>query len=231
MISISSKISAFFAFILLLYSTSEATAKDNELWAGYKWQFPLTEDLSLRFANEARLFRDVTTVKQLLQDIGVRYDITDYLDATFSYRFRMKQHDPTEQQFSPFHEINFAASASFSYDEVDFSYRARFQKEFRDDKKSNDEYFRNRIVAQTKITKQLRPFVYSELFYRLNYHKGDRFNAVRLGLGMDWKITNTTALTGSYTYEEEFNVEEPELRNIWGLEISFNLGKGISLLD
>jgi hypothetical protein len=231
MILISRKISVLAVLIILILSASEATAKDNEMWTGYKWQLPLTDDLSLRFGNEVRLFRDITTVKQLLQDIGVRYNITDYLNATFYYRFRMKQHDPTEQQFSPFHEINFASSVSFSYENVDFSYRVRYQKEFRDDKKSNDEYFRNRLVAQTKIIKQLKPFIYSELFYRLNYHKGDRFNAVRLGLGLDWKIAKTISLSGSYTYEEEFNIEKPELRNIWGLEISFNLGKGISILD
>lgn len=225
------KISALIVFIVILYSSSNVKAKDNEMWTGYKWQLPLTEDLSLRFANEVRLFRDITTVKQLLQDIGIRFNITDYLDATFYYRLRMKQHDPTEQLFSPFHEINFASSIDFSYDEIDFSYRARYQKEFRDDKKSNNEYFRNRIVAQTKITKQLRTFVYSELFYRLNYHKGDRFNAVRLGFGLDWKIAKIVSLSGSYTYEEEFNIEEPELRNIWGLEISFDIGKGISVLD
>lgn len=216
---------------MLIFCTTTLQSKDDEMWTGYKWQLPLTDDLSLRFANEVRLFREITTVKQILQDVGIRYNITDYLDATFFYRFRMKQSDPTEQIFEPFHEINLASSVDFSYDIIDFSYRIRYQKEFRDDKKSHDEYVRNRLVAQTKLTKEIRPFVFSELFYRVNYHKGDRFNAIRLGLGVDWKITKAVAITGSYTYEEEFNIEDPELRNIWGLELSFNLGKGISILD
>lgn len=217
--------------VLFVLCYSLGMSKDNELWTGYKWQYTINNDFSLRFANQARIYRDVTTVKQLLHDFGVRYSVTDFADITAFYRLRLKHRDPSKEVYQPFHEINLAASAGMEYESIDFSYRLRYQKEFRDDKKSHDEYLRNRIVAQAKHLKDFRPYVYGEIFYRVNYHKGDRFNAYRLGLGMDWRISKSVRLSGSYTYEEEFNIEEPELRNIWGLEMSFNLGRAISVLD
>ncbi len=221
----------FIIFGLILLCYSSGVSKDNELWLGYRWQYTINKDFSLRFANQVRIFRDATTVKQLLHDFGVRYSVADFADLTVFYRLQLKHQDPSKEMYQPFHEINLAASAGFEYESIELSYRLRHQKEFRDNKKSHAEYIRNRIAAQSKHLKDFRPFAYGEVFYRMNYHKGDRFNAYRLGLGMDWRINKSLRLSGSYTYEEEFNADEPELRNIWGLELSFNLGRRVSILD
>lgn len=223
------KISKIFSLILLfgLFLVSSAKSKDNELWTGYEWQFPVTGDLSLKFGEQVRIFRDITTVKQILNDFGLKYEILKYLEATAYYRLRMKQDDPSENQFLPYHELNLAVSASFEYKPVDFSYRIRYQKEFRDDKKSHEEYIRNRILAETKITKEIRPFAYYELFYRMNYHKGDRFDNFRAGLGIEWRAFKNVKFEFSYSIENEFNIEEPQAKNIFGLNASFSLdGKG-----
>lgn len=218
------KVVSICLFLFISFSIN-SPAKDNELWTGHEWQFPVTKDISVKFAEQVRMYRDASTVKQLLNDFGFKYELFDFLDATAYYRLRLKQEDPSEQIFKPFHELNLALTAGYEYKPVDFSFRMRYQKEFRDDKKSDDEYLRSRILAETKITKELRPFVYYELFYRMNYHKGDRFDNYRLGLGLEWRAFKNVKFEAMYSIEEEFNMEEPQSKNIFGLNVSFSLDK------
>ncbi|MBZ0243183.1 MAG: DUF2490 domain-containing protein, partial [Bacteroidales bacterium] len=221
------QVASVYLFLFFTFSYI-SLSKDNELWTGYEWQFPITNELSLKFGEQVRMYRDVTTVKQLLNDFGFKSEVFDFLDATAYYRLRMKQDNPTTQTFLPYHELNLALTAGYEYKPVDFSFRMRYQKEFRDDKKSDDEYLRSRILAETKITKELRPFVYYELFYRMNYHKGDRFDNYRLGLGMEWRAFKNVKFEAMYSIEEEFNMEDPQSKNIFGLNVSFSLDKSES---
>lgn len=211
--------------ILAVCARYDSIAKDNELWTGYEWQMGLTDNLSLKIGEQVRFFRDITTVKQLLNDFGFKYSIFESLSATAFYRLRLKQTDPSNQIFKPYHEINLAASYDFDYKPVQFSYRLRYQKEFKDDKKSNEEYFRNRLIAETKVAKDFIPYVYGELFYRVNYHKGDRFDNYRLGFGFEFRMIKAIKLSAGYTYEETFNDPEPQSRNIFGLNANINLDK------
>jgi hypothetical protein len=207
--------------ILLLAFT--VYAKDNELWVGGEFGVDLINKISLETGEQLRIYKSISVLQQSITDIGLKYELNKYFDAGLFYRLHMR-YNQESQKLTPRHEININLYINYKIDDIQLLYRFKYQYEFIREKDENEQHIRNRLKIRANYLNQLKPYLLTELYYRYDWSKGDRFDKYRLSLGLDWKINKMNTLTIFYMYEEEINVKSPNISNIFGLFYGFSIG-------
>ncbi|MFH1050971.1 MAG: DUF2490 domain-containing protein [bacterium] len=199
---------------------------DNELWSGIEIGLPITKKLELSLEHEIRWNQGMEKINWHISDAGLAYSFNKEFKVSASYDYRSRK-DRWQ------HVVN----GNFHYDnkfwKIKYSYRLRYQEKYRwkvtkkkqlTEKMSDEDQIRNRFMFEYDTDMWLTPFISAELFYLVNNDEySDRFDVLRLYLGVDIDTFKDQKLTIYYMAEHEFNVLEPNISNVLGIFYSFDL--------
>ncbi len=248
-LSLSNDVGKLFKVALLVsfLNTSNLISQtyDNELWSGIGIDLPITKDLELSLEQEIRLANDMEIVDWNISDIGLSYSFNKKLKISSSYNYRSSK-DRWQ------HVFNTNIYYDNKYKKIKYTYRLRYQEKYKYKFEWNNEgekrieegfesHIRNRIMFVYNTDMWLKPFTGFELYYLLghaDYPKkikvqgsdkiyinrySDRFDVLRMYLGVDIDTFKDQKLTLYYMSEHEFNIEEPNISNVIGVFYSFDL--------
>jgi hypothetical protein len=98
--------------------------------------------------------------------------------------------------------------------------RSRLQYTFREGINPLTE--RVRLKLDYKLEKDLRVYIYEEVFYRVQHRKGPKWSDLRFGFGAKYKINKQFSVDLSYIRMTELNKKRPEVMNVVQLELNFD---------
>ncbi len=195
-------------FICASYVVS-AQDNENEIWKGLEVELELTKDFAIEIEEEMRLRKSGEKIKNNLTSIGFKYELNDFVKLKMAYRYNLY----TDKRQ---HELRPTLYFDYDLDRFEFTYRLRYDKEYRVDKSDRD-YLRNRLSIDYNLSGPVNPFVNSEVYYRFNWKKGDRFMKYRLTAGAEIDLGGDSELELFYRYENDFNMDENDIERIFAI--------------
>ncbi len=198
--------------IFIATSAARGQQEDFSLWASLDLEthlnkrFDLVVELSDRFHENATR-RDVT-----FMEAGLEYS-KKWLSAGIAYRFENKTGEDAGYVLG--HKFIGFVSAEAESGRFTFSLRNKFQAEYVAVKSSENgplpvSYDRTRGKVDYNIRKSpLKPYVFYEVFSRVNADKRNMIARTRIGTGMTCKINSKNKFGLDFYYDHEANVPRP----------------------
>ncbi len=198
----------FFCSCLIIFSivTAQSQDNENEFWMGMQIEFELSKDLDFEYEQEIRLRNSGKNMKNSIASYGFQYDLHKYVDLALAYRYNLY----TDKKQ---HELRPTIYLEYEIDRFEFQLRSRYDKEYRVDD-NNRVFWRNKFAIDYNLKGPVNPYLSSEAFYRFNWDEGDRFLKYKLSVGVEINLDNGHELDIFYRYENEFNIEEPDIERI-----------------
>jgi hypothetical protein len=211
--------------------------QDVNTWTGMSVSKDLNKKFTLAYEMQTRFYKNSTTLKTYLNQVGLEYELVEGLDASFEYRFSRKKKD-----YYFLSENRFMLNLSYGYKidpaNIKLSVRARFQNEFDRLKVINnfikptiENKFRIKFTVKYKNPdfKLIQPFLAYELFSVLGNSTSlvsrNRFIG---GLGIDLKKGHGVKIY----YINQTDLDSPlEKNHIYSIQYSYNLDKIFYNLD
>lgn len=239
MIKISKSIYSYsfiFFFFIIVNSQYALAEDDRKLWISSKYDIELIDDFSLSAEQEIRLTNKMEEFDQALISLGGEYKITNNIRFFAGYRGRAKNYD-----YIYFYQNEAITHLSFKNEIIDdLTFDIRLRANIRYDKDdANEVYLRPRIKFNYKLFDFVSPYFEFEALYRTLYEKkvkydnngeklpepiyvtGDKFDETRTTIGLAFDLPRKITLDLFYTYQNEFNVKNPNDANVVGLSLKF----------
>ncbi|MBI5324599.1 MAG: DUF2490 domain-containing protein [Ignavibacteriae bacterium] len=196
-------------FVIFNFQLINAQKKDTELWTGFAIDIPIWENLSFEPSEEFRFDNGISQLKSAITDLGLKYKINKYFKVAATYRLHVRPELPN-------HALYLKGYFRYNFEPLDFTYKLTYKKKF-EEFNQTQEHIRNKVTLEYEASKLIRPFIAYELFYRLNYKKGDRFDNYRFYLGCNLRINKDHEIQLYYMREEEINMKKPNSSDIIGI--------------
>lgn len=202
----------FLSIIILIFNISFFYAQnpDTELWTGVSIDFPIIDNLSIEPSEQFRFDNGISELKSAITDLSLKYKINKYFKVLTTYRLYARP------DLLPNHALYFSGFLSYDIEPIELKYKLTYKKKFEEENQTK-EHIRNKITLEYEVDKWIKPFIAYELFYRINYRKGDRFDNYRFYLGINFKINKDHEIQLYYLREEEINMKNPKMSNIIGV--------------
>lgn len=200
------------AFIIVGITPAFAQTDDikptNELWTGFTLKHKLSQKNTFNFDQQTRFTDNVTKVRTVFLELGIRHKINKYFDIKGQYRytFRNSKHNA--------HRISFDARAKWKFKPVklELIYRFRLQNTLINYTGQNIPFLRNRITLKYPFTKKLNSYAEYESFYR--FDTKSKFVANRYTLGLKYDLNKMFGVNLFYQIDQEINVRYLDKRNV-----------------
>lgn len=190
---------------------------DTELWTGGELKLRLTKKLKVDVDEQFRFNDTISSFKAALTEIGLKYKLDKGFSLKGNFRFARRSNKSNRNRFS--------LDVNYDWDKKEFplsiEYRLRFQNTSDASLGKNFTYVRNRIGLDYNLSKLVDPFLFYELYFRLNGK--NEFRVTRFTFGLDWKMTEQLDLTTYYRIDSDINVKKPKKQNIIGVMLSYDL--------
>jgi len=217
--------------LLIPFFGSSQIVTDAHLWTGVGVSAKLNSKLSAGYETQTRFYKNASTLRVYLNQVGVAYKITDDLKVGLDYRFSRKNkgnYFVSENRFM----LNTAYGYKVKPINTKFSIRLRYQNSFDRLKTINEtitpnisNVFRAKIIAKYKQPnfKRIQPFIGAEIFKSLDPSNHNySVDAYRLigGVHLDLPFKNEVKLY--YVYQKNFgNILES--RHIYSIQYNYDL--------
>ena len=137
----------------------------------------------------------------VILQVGLQYEIFENLSLAGTYRYSLI---PTEKSENLLESLDdkrrYTVEVKYKWPRFDngirISYRLRYQHSATHEGKNKD-YLRSRLKVDYKLTKELRPYIALEPYYRLGKNE---MNRIRLYLGSEINVVRTE-IELSYIFE------------------------------
>jgi len=154
-------------------SNSLAQIDDIGLRTGITLQKQITRQLEGSLTEELRLYKDVTTINQLLTEVGISYSVSKKIKAGFTYRFINRNQ---ENYYSKRHRFFVDLAYKEKIKSITLTLRERIQSQFSDYYSSETGkipvwILRSKITAKFDLNKKYSPYLAYELYYVLDNPK------------------------------------------------------------
>jgi hypothetical protein len=219
-------------FILILFLCHLAALpilsqeKDFGLWTSIELEKKIIKNLELDFGLANRMQNNITQRDESFIDMGVSYRYSLFA-AGFGYRFTNNFRFGRNDEYS--HRLFCQLRFRPEWNRFRFDYRLRYQSQYFSLLTSEtgnipDTFIRNRLKISYNIRKSdFSPSFSYEYFYRLKQSDPSEFQRKRLTLGMDYNINKSNTIGVSYIKHETFNVINPRVSHIIGLEYKLEI--------
>jgi hypothetical protein len=182
---------------------------DTELWTGFSLTVPFEKKFQFESDNEIRFDNHIASYKYIQSDIGFCYKLNKNFSFSSAYRLKI-----FESRID--NGIHFNINSDYKFHILKLDYRLRYYVR-QNGEKSASHYIRNKLTLGIDTKSFINPYIASELYYRLLYYKGDRFNTVRYFLGAELDINKDNSVEAFIMNEQEINVEVPASSMVFGL--------------
>ncbi len=183
-----------------LFLTSLGIAA-QELRIGVDYNRTLPAKLEFTSKVQLRTILGPQHIYYMILQVGLEYEIFETLSLAGTYRYSLAPTAKSENLLKSLDDKRrYTAELKYKHPRFDngirLSYRLRYQHSATHEGKSKD-YLRNRLKVDSKLTKELRPYIAFESYYRLGKNEMNRF---RLYLGSEIKVARTE-IELSYIFE------------------------------
>ncbi len=221
------------AAALLIFSGANflnAQTQDFGMWNTISVNKEITNKLVLGLDQEIRFRDNLSTLNLVYTNVGLTYKFTDNFKFSAVYRFIDKHKD--DFSWGVRHRIYFDAAVKVKPGNFNFSYRARYQMEWRGAGYEQYQgsvpeiYFRNLFKVGYKLNDSWEPYLGSEIRFqiqnpRIPYHNG--FDRTRFIGGINYEFNKHHTIGTYFLLQKEWNVSDPETLHILGIEYTFNI--------
>lgn len=222
-----------FAFLGLIGMVGHAQYQDANMWLSAGVNADLTKQLTVSYATEVRLFKNVSTLDSYINDLSASYEPIKNLSFGLDYRYSRKNQ---ESHFEGVHRFGADVSYQYKLDALGLRIkgRVRYQIPFNHFGVINNAvYPDNRNVMRFKLAvkyipvtyKKIQPFTSYELYKAISpkniYNPIDSY---RLTFGVSFDLPKRHAVDVYYLLEKE-NRATPSLNHIYGVQYSYDLFK------
>ncbi|MFM2016680.1 MAG: hypothetical protein RL007_336 [Bacteroidota bacterium] len=221
------------AAALLIFSGANflnAQTQDFGMWNTISVNKEFNKKLSAGIDQEIRFRDNLSTLNLVYTNVGLTYKLSDNFKFSAVYRFIDKHKD--DFTWGVRHRIYFDAAVKVKPGNFNFSYRARYQIEWRgagyEQIHGNvpEIYFRNLFKLGYKVGESWEPYLGSEIRFqiqnpRIPYHNG--FDRTRFIGGLNYELNKHHTIGTYFLYQKEWNVSDPETLHILGIEYTFNI--------
>jgi len=185
--------------ISFLFACIGIAAQELRIGVDYKRMLPA----KLEFTSKVQL-RNILIPQHtyyIVLQVGLEYEIFKNLSLAGTYRYSLTPIGRSENFLKSLYEKQrFTAEVEYKWPRFDngirLSYRLRYQHSATQKGKSKD-YLRSRLQVDYKLTKELRPYIALEPYYRLGKNEINKF---RLYLGSEINVVRTE-IELSYIFE------------------------------
>lgn len=213
----------FYFYLIPLFSFGVAAAQDLpsdlELWQGTEVEYDLNDNWSIELEEQFRLHENINAMKVLFLQTGLQYKAADFLDFKLQYRYSNK---PTVRN-----SRRLAFDTKLKYDipnnPIDIIYRFRMQNTKESYTERHVNYLRNKLELDANLSKLVDPFLAYENFFRVRRYEESESRTNRFTLGLRWRVENDLELQTYFRRDYEHNVSTPNLQNIIGVMIKYDL--------
>jgi hypothetical protein len=217
-----------FIFLFLAFSRMISWSQENDagLWLGLNLEKKITPSLSFTFSEEVRMYENITEVGIIFSDIGLAYKFGTRFRISANYRFINKKrlddsYDNRQRYYFDF--IYREKTPPFI-----LLFRARFQYQYTDifssaEGKVPDYYLRTKLTLKLDFFKRIKPYVYTESFFKLGNPDGILFEGIRYCAGIEYSFNRLHMVDLFYMIQKEYNVNNPETDFIVGIGYYFTL--------
>lgn len=81
---------------------------------------------------------------------------------------------------------------------------------------------RNEIGIDANLTKIVDPFAAYEHFYLIRLEDSET-RTHRFTIGLEWSVENDLSLTTYYRRDQQVNVDSPDIQNVLGIMIKYEI--------
>jgi hypothetical protein len=171
----------------------------------------ITKKLDVVLSEELRFNENITELGTIYTDLGAEYEILPGFKAGAFYRFTCKKR--LDDSYSKINRYYFDLSYGNHIKRFEYSYRIRFQSQYRDYNTRPEghvpvNYIRQKIEFSINTKTRFDPYLVAELWYLLN-SPWNRFDNIRITGGIVTRITKHHFVDTGYIYQQEFNVNNP----------------------
>ncbi len=202
--------------LIILSSAFSYAADDSKLWFSLKHKNEIIDDFFIEFETDLRFDNEISSLYQILFDIGLRYEINKYFKVAGSYRTRGFEYDEFQNEI--------LLKGYFEYDiteNLEFDFRLRYNKRWRE-YDEDKEYIRPRFKLDYDLHKRLKPFLDIEGLYRINDNNPDRFDEVRYTIGVEFDLPAKVDFEIYYAYHDEMNKNNITDSHVLGIKWILN---------
>jgi hypothetical protein len=206
-----------FAVPVFYFSLTEcnAQAQDFQTWSSVTFQKSFSKKVSASAQQQLRLNENSAQLRQIFTDAGFKYEVIKNLSIAGNYRFIVR---PGGIDHRAYADLDY----SWKKKKLAINPRARLQHDFVDGFNDNN-YLRGKLTLEYRITKKWKPFIAGELFYRIFYYRGNKFDEYRLNAGTNFDLNKKNSFKISYLMQQEFNVNARNQNHILAIGYEYDL--------
>jgi hypothetical protein len=197
-------------FVIVLLPVS-AQVNDAGLWTNITLKKKVTKHLDAYLTEELRFDENITELGTIFTDIGATYEILPGFKAGAFYRFICKRR--LDDSYIKAHRYYFDLSYGNHIKRFEFSYRIRFQSQYKDYGSSPEGHvavnqLRQKVHLGINTKTRFDPYLDAEIWY-LIWPPWSNFDNLRISAGIVTRITKHHFIDTGYIYQQEFNVNDP----------------------
>jgi hypothetical protein len=222
------RILAGFVFLFFTFSGMIAWSQENDagLWLSVNLEKKITPALSFTFSEEVRMYENITEVGAIFSDIGLSYKFGPRFRISANYRFINKKR--LDDSYDNRHRYYFDFTYREKITPLILLFRVRFQSQYTDifsspEGKIPDYYSRAKLTLKLDLCKRMKPYIYTESFFKMGTPDGVLFNGIRYCAGIEYSFNRLHMLDLFYMIQKEYNANNPETAFVLGLGYFFTV--------
>ncbi len=207
-----------------------AQTSDFGMWNTVSINKEITDKFSVGIDQEFRLRDNLSTINLFYTNFGAGYKLTDWFKFSLTYRFVDKHKE--DLTWGIRHRIMTDFLFKVKPGDFSFSYRARFQWEWRGAGYTQEYgnvpevFLRNMIKIEYKVTNDIEPYIATEVRWQIQNPRIPYHNSIDRGryiAGVNYEINKHNKIGTYFLFQKEVNVIDRQTLYIWGLEYTINL--------
>jgi hypothetical protein len=207
-----------------LFLSAYSQVNDAGMWLSFNIDKKINKKFSFSLSQELRFNENVTELGTFFTEAGVNYRINKLIRISGNYRFANKR--LIDNTYSQRHRFFADINLRKRFNDFQFSYRARFQNQFKDFySRSNEEmfeyYLRNKISLSYRLNRVFSTYLSFENYTPLN---GENYftDNIRYTLGTEYVFNKSNSIELFYIIQKEYNVNNPYTDFIIGLAYNYS---------
>ena len=203
-------------------------SQDLESWNSLGLKYKASDRFSIGFEQSMRFNKNISTVDQVITDVGFKIKPTPYLNLGLGLRYLADRGG--NELFDYDFRFNLDAAFKHKVKRLSFQYRLRFQNRneiglSRDEGDYFKNYFRLRASAAYNIKKwKFDPVFSTEIFRDMTKYSGG-FDKLRFTLGTSYSLKKWGEVDAFYRIEQSLGTNYPKTTYIVGLGFTFTFKK------
>lgn len=210
------------------------TTHDTGLWASFGADKKLNKKQELYMKTQVRFMDNFNTFTYHFIDVGLSNRITKNIAFDVSYVLNTRRRYVTESFiYQPRHQVYCNFTLKKELGNWRLANRNQFQTDLEDGQFSTsnngtlDYFYRNKSTIKFKPNKKWEPYVFYEMYFRLNNKREweDAIYRHRICGGIEYNFTKRKSINCYYLFQQQIKRKGPDYVNAIGIAYNYSFKK------